>query len=218
VALPYEGQGHSLVIPVVFGETEVPMLFDTGATVTTLSEEALTRLGVRVPADAPELKLRTANGERTARLVQVPEVWIGGMRVSPVTVGVCEECADGRVSGLLGLNVSGLFLVTVDSARKEVLFRARAEAPDRVVDIAPWLGLDALATVFPDGRIEVEVTANNRSQHAVSMAEVGIHCGEDSFVGSFSDIPPSGRSVTRVRLPRRTDCEGYSVTLDHARW
>jgi clan AA aspartic protease (TIGR02281 family) len=194
------------------------MLFDTGATVTTLSEEALARLGVRVPSDAPELKLRTANGERTARLVQVPEVWIGGMRVSPVTVGVCEECADGRVSGLLGLNVSGLFLVTVDSARKEVLFRARAEAPDRVVDIAPWLGLDALATVFPDGRIEVEVTANNRSQHAVSMADVGIHCGEDSFVGSFSDIPALGSSVTRVRLPRRTDCEGYSVSLDHARW
>ena len=33
VALPYEGQGHSLAIPVQFGDLELPMLFDTGATV-----------------------------------------------------------------------------------------------------------------------------------------------------------------------------------------
>ena len=97
VALPYEGQGHSLAIPVQFKNAEISMLFDTGASVTTLDEATLHRLGVKVPSDAPELKLRTANGERSARLVQVPELWIGGMKVAPVTVGVCEECADDQI-------------------------------------------------------------------------------------------------------------------------
>ncbi len=218
VALPYEGQGHSLVIPVQFGDQEIPMLFDTGATVTTMDRATLARIGVEVRADAPEIKLRTANGERTAQLVQVPEVWIGGMRVAPVTVGICEECADGRVAGLLGLNVSGLFLVTLDTVRKEVLFRERTGSLDRVVDVAMWLSLEALATVFPDGRVEVGITATNKSDRPIASAEVGIHCQQGSYLGNLKDIPARRQATTRVRLPRSTDCEGYTVSLEHAQW
>ena len=218
VALPYEGQGHSLAIPVQMGTDEFAMLFDTGATVTTLDTATLRRLRIPVPNDAPEIKLRTANGERSARLVQVPEIWVGGMRVAPVTIGVCEECADERVAGLLGLNVSGLFLVTLDTVRKEVVLRAREGEPDRVVDVAMWLGLEAMATIFPDGRVEVEVTGTNRAPRAISYAEVGIRCGEDHFVGELRDLSPSSTGSTRVRLPRGVNCDGYSVSLEHARW
>lgn len=218
VALPYEGQGHSLALPIQFGEQDLSMLFDTGATVTTLDSDTLAKLGVRIPADAPELKLRTANGERTARLVQVPEVWIGGLKVSPVTVGVCEECADHRVSGLLGLNVSGLFLVTLDTVRKEVVFQQRDGDADRVVDIAPWLDLSALATIFPDSRVEVEIVGTNKAPRAIARADVGIHCGDQHFAGQLEDVGSGMTAKSRVRLPRGADCEGYTVTLEHARW
>ncbi len=218
VALPYEGQGHSMSVPVQFGETELPMLFDTGATVTTLSRRGLSSLGIRVPSDAPELTLRTATGERTPRLVLIPKLWVGGLPVEGVTVGVCDECEDEKSAGLLGLNVSGQFLVTVDTARKEVVFQGREGRQDRVVDIGPWLKVRATARVWPDERVEVEVTAANRAARTVTEAEVGIHCRDEHFVARVTDVAPGAEAVSTARLPAGTDCDSYSVTLDHAWW
>ena len=218
VALPYEGQGHSMAVPVQFGETELPMLFDTGATVTTLSRDALRNLGIDVPASAPEITLRTANGERSARLVLVPRVWVGGLPVDGVTVGVCDECADEKVRGLLGLNVSGQFLVTVDTARREVVFQSRQGRQDRVVDVGPWLKVHATARVWPDERVEVEVVADNAANRTVTEAVIGIHCARDNFEATLANITPGATATTEVRLPAGTDCQEYRVTLDHAYW
>lgn len=218
VALPYEGQGHSLAIPVQFGDVELPMLFDTGASVTTLDAKSLRRLGIAVPPDAPEITLRTANGERTTKLVMLPKVWVGGLPVEGVTVGVCEECADERTSGLLGLNVSSQFLVTVDTARREVVFQARDGGTDRLIDVAPWLDVRATATLYPDTRVEVEVTAENRADRLVAQATVGLACGEDRFVVRLADIAPGASAVGTANLPRGTDCQDYRVSIDHASW
>jgi clan AA aspartic protease (TIGR02281 family) len=218
VAIPYEGQGHSMALPVQFGDVELQMLFDTGASVTTLDTASLRKLGIRVPSDAPTVTLRTANGERTSQLVIVPKVWIGGLEVDGVTVGVCEECADDRTSGLLGLNVSSQFLVTVDTARRELVLQDRGTKPDRVADVAPWLHISALATIYPDTRVEVKVDADNDADRAVRSATVGIHCGKDAFTATLTDVPAGGKGSTVASLPRGTDCATYKVTLDHASW
>lgn len=218
VAMPYEGTGHSMAVPVAFGEVELTMLFDTGASLTTLNKESLRTIGARISSDAPEITLRTANGERQARLVLVDRVWIGGLPVDGVTVGVCEECADERTSGLLGLNVSGQFLVTVDTIRKEVVFQAREGRQDRVVDVGPWLKVHATAKLFPDGRVEVSVSGDNNANRTVKSAEVGIHCGGENFVAKLSEIAPGETGENTIALPRGSDCDSYSVTLDHAYW
>lgn len=218
VALPYEGQGHSMAIPVQFGDVELPMLFDTGASVTTLDTASLRRLGIRVPTDAPRITLRTANGERTAQLVVVPKVWIGGLAVDGVTVGVCEECADEKVSGLLGLNVSSQFLVTVDTARKEVVFQDRGAAADRLLDVGPWLHIAATATIYPDTRVEVRVEGRNDADRVIADAEIGLKCGEEAFTVHLTNVPPLGSASQTANLPRGTDCEPYRVALEHARW
>lgn len=218
VALPYEGQGHSLVIPVQFEDAELDMLFDTGATYTTLDRRSLARLGVEVPADAPVIEVRTANGPRTAQLVLVPRLWVGGLGVEGVTVGVCDECADDRTVGLLGLNVSGQFLVTVDTARKEVIFQVRPGSADRVVDVSPWLELRSTARLWADGRTEVEVHAQNHADRPVHEARVGIHCGDEHFVVRLADLPAGEARTETSALPRDVDCQSYRVTLDGARW
>ncbi len=218
VALPYEGLGHSMTVPIQFGEQELPMLFDTGASVTTLGRASLREIGLSIPSDAPEITLRTANGERKARLVLVDKLWVGGFPVHGVTVGVCEECADDDTAGLLGLNVSGQFLVTVDTVRKEVIFQARQGRQDRVVDVAPWLKVRATARLFPDGRVEVEATGENSAPRAVSEAEVGIHCGAESFVARLANIGPGERGRATLSLPRGTECDEYRVTLEKAYW
>jgi len=218
VALPYEGSGHSMIIPVQFGDVELPMLFDTGASVTTLGRASLRAIGVSVPADAPEITLRTANGERTAKLVFVPRVWVGGMLVEGVTVGICEECADDRSAGLLGLNVSSQFLVTVDTRRKEVVFQARDDDGERLIDVAPWLRVEASATVWPDTRVVVDVRGRNAAPRAIAEATVGITCGDERFVARLRDIPAQGQGATTVNLPRGSECGSYKISLDAAKW
>jgi hypothetical protein len=225
VALPFEGEGRTLRIPVVFetryGETvETWMLFDTGATFTTLDKATLDDLDLDVPSDAPEVTLHTANGERTAQLVLLNKVWMGGFPVGGVTVAICEACASEAtgVSGLLGNNVSGQFTVTVDPDRQEMVLEPRAKNADRHLDVGPWLDIEAKATAWPDGRVEVEVEAANSSDRVVEQADVGIRCGDESFMASLTRIHPGDLRRNRVSLPRGTSCETYRVTLDGARW
>lgn len=218
VALPFEGQGHSMIVPVQFGDTEFPMLFDTGASFTTLNQRSLAALGIHIPPDAPEVTLHTANGERKARLTMVPIVWVGGLPVEGVTVALCEECADERVNGLLGLNVSGQFLVTIDTGGQQVLFQARPGTPDRVSDVMAWLSTQATVTLFADGRGEATATAENRGSRPVTGASVGVHCGDLHLAVDLGSILPGETASAKARLPEDADCETYRVTLDHARW
>ena len=166
VVLPYEGSGSSLSVPVVLEgrrgqDVEVSMIFDTGATLTTLDRSTLRLLGVDVPSDAPRISFQTANGERTSALVMLDRMWLGGLPVDGITVGVCEPCSnDDDVT--LGLNVSRRFLVTVDQARQELVLQPRGEPSRAGGDVRYWVEVGSTATRWPDGRMEVGVSATSR--------------------------------------------------------
>lgn len=222
VVLPYEGEGRTLAVQVGLdgqGQRSLDrwMLFDTGATLTTLDRTTLAGLGVEVRTDAPEVTVRTAAGDRRTRLALLDRVWIGGMEVEGVTVSVCDACADEDTVGLLGLNVSGRFRVTVDTARHELVLEPRTDEPDRSIDVAPWLDIEATATRWRDGRIEVEVRAVNHSSRTIQEAQVGIRC-DDTWVAELRNIPPRGRATSLVALPVGADCDGYTVGLERALW
>ena len=104
--LPTEGSKGTLKVPVTVegpkGQFEVSMLFDTGATLTTLNRATLKRIGGKVPRDAPQMTMQTAAGPQTTTIVSVDRLWVGGLEVKGVTVSVCEPCATGGTVGLLG--------------------------------------------------------------------------------------------------------------------
>lgn len=220
VVLPYEGEGVSLIVPLELEDrsgvpVEVPLVFDTGATLTTLDRATLRRLGVTVPRDAPEITFFTANGERRAPLVLLDRAWFGGLLVEGVTVGVCDKCATEGHAGLLGLNVSRRFLVTVDQSRKELHLQPRVvDASD---EVRWWAELESTATRHPDGRVEVEVLLHNRSARPIQAARVDVRCGE-AWAAELADIAPHATGRTEVALPPGTDCDGYSVSLGAAAW
>ena len=239
VVLPYEGTGHSLVVQVGFATArgdalDIGMLFDTGATLTTLDRATLRRLGVVVPSDAPVIDLHTANGPARVPVVRVPRLWLGGFPVYDVTVGVCEPCADAGVAGLLGLNVTGRFLVTLDAQLQEITLVPRATSRGPVLDLQPWLDLDARITRWPDGRTEAEVTARNAAPREVASAEVLLRCGDAddaaqdaddpgaSWLASLGAIPAGGTAVTTVRIPADEapdpGCDTWRVRLHGGRW
>jgi len=220
VILPYDGSGTSLVVPVAFEhdekDVEVAMIFDTGATFTSVDTDTLRALGVRLPGDAPEVEVRTANGLRAMRLVLIDRVWLGGFAVEGVTVGVCDACAHGDEVGLLGLNVSGRFLVTVDQQSRELRLRPR-ERPDRTTDVKYWVHPAARATAWPDGRVDVEVTLDNNSDRVVRDAVVRIGC-DGGYEVPIPHVEPGETGRSEVALAIGADCEGYTVELLSASW
>lgn len=222
VALPYEGEGRTLAVPVTIegpgdNELEVWMMFDTGATLTTLDTATLAELGIRVLPDAPEVTVQTAAGPKQTRLALVDRVWVGGMEVNGVTVSVCDDCRGEHTRGLLGLNVSGRFLATVDPSRREILLEPHEGEEDRVLDIAHWVDLSATATRWPDGRVEVEVRLKNRAQRTIDWAEVSIQCSE-RFTAPMEDIVSGQEIKATVSLPTGVQCDQYKVGLERAGW
>ncbi|MEL6347793.1 MAG: retropepsin-like aspartic protease [Myxococcota bacterium] len=221
VVLRYSGQGRSMRVPVSIDDADgdrqtLWMIFDTGATLTTLDRATLSRLGVELPMDAPEVTLRTAAGERTAQTLILDRIWIGDVPVDGVTIAVCDACGDSDAAGLLGLNVSGRFRLTVDATEQELILQPRERA-DNSVDLSPWIDVQASATRFSDGRIEVGVSANSRAPRPVTDVIVAVRC-DQSFHAELGDIAPGERAVARVALPLGVDCAEYSVAMVHGRW
>jgi hypothetical protein len=221
MALPYEGEGRRMSVPVVFehgGEPlELEMMFDTGATYTTLGTPDLVRLG-RPPRDTdPTIELHTANGVRSTRLVLLDQVWLGDLAIDGVAIAVCDDCGGGDTAGLLGLNVSGGFNVGIDADRREVVFGTR-ERFDRKLDVKPFTELDARFTRFPGGRVEVVVTLENRSDRVIREAVAEVACGGNAWTVKLQDLSPGASSSERRKLPVHDECEQYEIGFGSARW
>ncbi|MBW2229226.1 MAG: retropepsin-like domain-containing protein [Deltaproteobacteria bacterium] len=222
VKLPYEGDERSLRIKVDIdgprlGE-QFDMIFDTGATFTTLDERTLRALGLDVPVSAPRVTLQTANGRIEAPLVLVDAIWMGDEPVEWVTVAVCDSCANPPAVGLLGLNVSRQFQVSLDHDRKRIDLRGRHRAGDRQLDVAPWLEIHSEARRLWNGRIEVGVTGHNRARQEIDKAVVEVDCGGEAFAVALDQIPAESQRQTGFSLPRGTECQTLRVGLARARW
>jgi len=221
LALPYEGDGRRMSVPVVFvhegRELELVMMFDTGATYTTLSLEGLARLGVQPSSDDPVIRLHTANGEREAQLVLLDEVWLGNLRVENVAIATCDACANDDSAGLLGLNVSGAFNLQIDADRREVVFQPRARF-DRRLDIKPFSDLSGSFRRYPGGRVEMDVRLDNMSDQRIEEASATITCAADVWTVPMGPLPAGESRTVSQRLPRHTPCETYEIALGESRW
>ena len=209
-SVPFEGRGTSMSVPLAVGqgtlnEAELWMLFDTGASYTTLNKSTLLELGVVVPRSAPEITMQTAAGERQTRLVVLEDVWFGGIEVGTITVAVCEECADTERSGLLGLNVSRRFLVTVNQESKELLLEPLPnwdQTPDLTMALISGKATQWAATSRLRFRARASVTVTDsvievrcRESYSTSNAEsdpVKVSRNSGTPGGAHCDVYASG--------------------------
>ena len=222
VVIAFEGRGETMQVTAFvdgprYGE-EFSMIFDTGATYTTLNRRALALLEVEVPRDAPIAKLRTASGEIEAPLVLVDAVWLGDAVVEWVTVAVCEPCATDEVAGLLGLNVSSQFQVALDHEHGQIELRALDREEDRKLDVARWLELRSRLLRWGDGRLEVEIVGENRSRVGIRELSAEIECPGGRFEVVVDGIAGGQKASRTMALPRGTDCSQYTLDLRSAAW
>ena len=221
IALPYEGQGRRLTVEIAVEHqdklVEIDMMLDTGATYTTLPRLILATLGIPSSPKNPQIKLQTANGERTAELVLIDKLWLGDLAIEGVAIAICDACASEHTSGLLGLNVTGGYNLTIDADRKEVIFTTR-KTYSRHLDIKPFIDIEASISRFQGGRIEVDAAIQNNGIRTIANASVSIACGKQEWLIPFQDIEPEILHETQRTLPKHQECEKYEIGLKSAAW
>jgi len=105
------------------------LVVDTGATWTILTPRLIKRLGLVVPPDAPQRKMRVVGGQ----VLNVPFIKIATIQVGEVTmndqeIGVSEIGSDA--DGLLGGDFLHRFRVTLDRIAKQMQLEPLARVPD----------------------------------------------------------------------------------------
>jgi len=220
IALPYEGDGRRLSVEIAVenqGRTrELQFLLDTGATYTTLPSDLLAEWGVHPRETDPVITLHTANGERQARIVLLDRVWLGDLPMDGVAVATCDECAGEDTVGLLGLNVTGGFNLTIDADRREVVFSRRNDY-SRHLDVKPFVDVGATITRLPT-QVSVEARLDNRAHRAVERAQASIHCRDQTWLVDLGPVEAGTVGTATRRLPEHEPCERYQVGLHSATW
>lgn len=206
---------------------ELPYLFDTGASFTTISTQTAADLGIEIPDNAPVLTFNTASGPRESRMVYLPAVRIGQVRVEGLLVSVCDGCVNKRHFGLLGQNVMRRFFVEIDflSGRTLLVPRILDDRPNRAYDIEPVVAmdLDGAPEVWL-GRIRWIVTVKNNGTVPIHDVTPVVRFTDGPALRGkvIPEIPPGGvgRSLVEGRASDgRGNSKGhYQLVLAEAYW
>lgn len=230
IAVPFSAAGNAILMTVELegpaGRLELPYLFDTGASFTTVHTETAAKLGLTVPADAPTLQFNTASGPRESRMVFLPKLRLGGIELHGLLVSVCDGCANDRSQGLLGLNVMREFLVEMDyqAERMKLLPRPHDGRANRAYDIYPAVQIEVEGS--PEiwlGRIRWVLLVKNRSTVAIEnvVPEVHFSDGQRMTGAPIARIEPggSGRSLVEGKtLAEDHEKLGFTLALAEAYW
>ncbi len=120
--IPLKRSGTSLFIQVTLnGFVRVPLMVDTGASLTVISTKTAQRLGLDLDR-AALIPMRSASGVFLAHLTKVRSVKVGDAMVRDVEV-VVHDISPGREQGLLGLSFLDHFNVTIHALQDAMNLR-----------------------------------------------------------------------------------------------
>jgi hypothetical protein len=231
LTLPFSKRGSAMLVPVTVSGMEAYMVFDTGASYTTLTPAAAARAGVSPPQDAPTEVVATANGRTRVEFGIIDALTLDGRTHGDVTYGVCEACRFGgykgkMIAGLLGLNITSRYEVTIDSTEGQIRLEPSEAFGDRHRDIEPWVSIDGIEGIWPSRGGEqdrtVDFTVRNRSGEYLEDLELAIRClgkhvaGSERYVTTLS-LGPNATKKTSARVPEGT-CRRPRVKVVGGGW
>jgi predicted aspartyl protease len=225
VAVPLERRGSSYYVGARLNDAqEVSFLYDTGASLTTIDQATLQRLGVPIPADAPRIRTQTANGTVEQPLLVLDSIDVGGARVAGgFTVSLCEACSDGRKAGLLGLNFSRRYLVTLDEGAKKLRLVPRADLLDHRFDVEPFLQYEGVKGSVRGSSFYASGTVRNRApRDARNVRVAGVMVDKNDrevgrITGAVGNVPAGGTTQFTVHGPTR-QFDKFYLELESADW
>jgi hypothetical protein len=210
-------RGTMLVPIVVNGQVNGRLVVDTGASITMLGSDIVKALGLSIPADAPRVSVRVADG----RLLERPIVRLASLRVGDMTVENLDVVIGDRVGagdGLLGQNFLRHFRVSIEPERSRiVLDTGRPAAPPRIVGkpnriwaapLATWSIGDSwryswrtpTGTGTYDSRVVRDETIGG-ARHLILDAGGRYHALAAATAGLHSEHTVDGRLIVRYARP-----------------
>ena len=115
------------------------MLFDTGATMTTIDVSIANRAGISLK-DAIPITTHGVGGSVSGYLVMVKEFWFGNLNLGTIAAHVIPFNKDSEVQAVLGMNVLKNFKTTIDLLHK-------ADGSDGAIFLEPTFDLAKIDTL-----------------------------------------------------------------------
>lgn len=125
-AIPLTRRGdHFLVAMSINDTSQVNLLIDTGASVTTLSRESFDQLGRNGFGYRGARLFNTVNGMTQGEVYETTSVTLGNTRIRALEIAVLDYTSAGGVDGLLGMNVLRNFHFEIDQDNGVLYLGAR---------------------------------------------------------------------------------------------
>jgi len=161
------------------------LLLDPRATRTILSQEAATRLGISVLAQAPSVPTGLPNDDRKHPVVVVPWLSVGSARVSQIAVALCSSCVHEGMSGRLGANFFAHFRASIDS-RNSRLRLVPKHVTGRPEDVDPFVVVVLDAKHRSDDHLTLTITLSTLKPVSKLRIEALLQDGQDRVAGVLS--------------------------------
>ncbi|TWU66083.1 hypothetical protein V7x_16400 [Crateriforma conspicua] len=111
-----ESEGNGLFVNVTVGGKTTKMVLDSGASIISLPAKTAAELDIKIPADAPAMRMELADGRVIgARGVTLPSVRVGQFEAENVRAAVLDASAS-FAQPLLGMSYLGRFKFEIDAA------------------------------------------------------------------------------------------------------
>ncbi len=232
--LEFERGMGSILVKAQLGRRPVYFVFDTGATITTLTPEVAASLGIRPKEGAPMTVVRTANGPRATAFSIIPTLTLGGRAHNRVTFSECPSCGGDvpglkyPIAGLLGMNVLGRYMVRIDESAGVVELIPNTRHSERLADIKPWVEVGANGRMERQGNssemvLYYDVALRNRSRFDVREVVVSLTCQtKDGGSEVVRTEPVTVRARQEKTMAVRTSfgqrCVRTAARMERARW
>lgn len=116
------GRGRGVYFAEVYiADTPTRLIFDTGASITLITEDLAHRLGARIDTQHM-IQAITANGRVDMATAVVGPIEVGPRSAPRLRVAVCSDCLGDHADGLLGLDLQAAFHMQLDLAGGTVRF------------------------------------------------------------------------------------------------
>ena len=108
-------RGNQYLVDLEIQGTAVALLIDTGASMTTLSQQAFQTLSINHNFDLLGQRMfNTANGIAKGNIYQVDSLTLGRFTLAGIQIAVLDFSMSGGVDGLLGMNILANFRFHID--------------------------------------------------------------------------------------------------------
>ncbi|MDY0001506.1 MAG: retropepsin-like aspartic protease [Polyangia bacterium] len=202
----------------------VDLVLDTGASLSVLTQETARKLGLELPRDPVQTELDTAGGRRSFALAVLRRLRLGRASLDNVTVAICDECAPPGLGGLVGLNFTRHFLLSIDQGKRRITLGTQGGPRDRIADVEPFLELSEVTGGTEGERFAAHGKVRNRGPRAVLALRLAAELLDPAdrvlvrYETVIPKIAPGALQPFRIEGAGHADLVKYRLEPSSARW